>query len=216
MAYFNFNYITPAPNDEFVNPVTQLNANIQEVENKTKGFSTKPETVVNPPIGTEGLYPLDPPSDNYRVAVWNGTDWCRSISHNAGWTAWQAVNCRAPVVPRPGYPPAARVNVNLNLVELSGGVLYGASAPAWPTGYTELFTDTDFGAMFIPANGGFSMHQVATGQITTVAGFASAVVWAEGVGGTRCAVKAAYQGDAGGGNFIMLNGVRWWFSGNAF
>jgi hypothetical protein len=211
LAYFNFNYVTDPPNDELVSVENDLNVNWQDVNEKIKGFQTQPNTIIAPPIGTEAYYPGLPTTDKGRVAVYNGADWIRSVNPNSGWTAWQAITLRSPVVLRPNFPPVAKINIYERRVVLSGGVLFGAAAPAWPTANSvEITSDTAFDTSVAPVNGGLSVQQTATGQITTAGGFSSSVVYAQ-LTGSRIAIRVQYQGDAGGGNFIMLDGITWWY-----
>lgn len=213
MAYFNFNYVTDPPNDELVNYQTQLNNNWTEVNNKIKGFNVLPTTLVNPPVGTEAYFPEAPSTDNWRIAVYDGTAWRRAINHTSGFTAWLPITLRSPVVARPGFPPMAKLDLVNRRVILSGGVLYGAAAPAWPYTTTEITDDLAFDSSVNPVNGGLSIQQGTTGPITTANGFSSAVVYAEALTtpAPRVSIKVRYQGDAGGGNFVMLDGISWWF-----
>jgi hypothetical protein len=211
MPYFNFNFVTDPPNDETVNPVTQLNNNWQEVANKIQPFNTKPSSFsTNPPVGTEAFYPG--PGDEHRIAVWDGAAWRRSLSHVSAWGSWQNLAIRSPRVERTGWTPTAKVDVVARRVVLSGGVLFNAAADPWPTASdTEITTDTAISTSLSPINN-LTFGQVATGQVTTAGGFSSAVVKVERVSSPdRVAVYVRWQGDAGGGNFVMLDGLTWWY-----
>lgn len=213
MAYFNFNYVTDPPNDQLVNYQTHLNNNWLEVNNKIKGFNVVPTTLVNPPVGTEAYFPEAPASENTRIAVYDGTAWRRAINHTSGFTAWQPLTLRSPVVARPGYPPVVKLDIVNRRAILSGGVQYGAAAPAWPTTIVEITDDLAMDTTLNPINGGFSIHTGATAPVTVAGQFSSAVVYMEAVstGTAHVAIKVGYQGSAGGGNFVMLDGISWWF-----
>ncbi|MGS2592232.1 hypothetical protein [Streptomyces hebeiensis] len=214
MAYFNFNYVTDPPNDEQVDPITQLNENWEDVNDKIRPFQDRPTTLINPPKGTEAFYPESPSSDSYRIAVYNGTSWCRSLNHSGSQAVWQALELRSPYVARTGFPPVAKIFPFMRYVILSGSVQISASATPWPTNTSvEITTDTAINSSLTPVNGGFSMSQCATGQVTAANGFASAVVWlqAETTPTNRVAIRVRYQGDSGGGNFVSLDGMRWWY-----
>jgi hypothetical protein len=215
LAYFDFNFVTNPPNDELVDEVTQLNENWEEVDRKISAFNSQPAdfTGITVPIGTEAFDP-EHPGESYRVAVWNGTTWIRSLNHISAWASWQNIGLRAPVIARAtGYEVKARVDVVARRIVLMGGVQLNATADPWSTSTTyEITSDTAIQHSFGPVSG-VSYQQAATGQITTAGGFASAAVRIEKVAGppARTAIYVRYQGDAGGGNFIMLDGIEWWY-----
>jgi len=216
LAYFDFNYVTDPPNDETVDVETQLNNNWEEVDKKTTPFNQMPADFsgigIPIPIGTEAFDPEHPGSE-HRIAAWNGTTWIRSLNHAAPWSGWQTMEIRSPVVIRTGFPVRARVDAIARRVVLSGGLYFNASQDPWPTGTTvEVTTDTAMGISLAPVNGGICCRQAAAGAITTTNGFASAVAIIETkTSPDRTALSIRYQGDAGGGNFVMLDGVSWWF-----
>lgn len=212
--YFNFQYVTDPPADELVNPVTQLNANWQDVNDKIKTFQTIPNTIVAPPKGTEAFYPETPTTDKHRIAVYDGVNWRRGLSHSSSVSAWQTVTLRAPFVARVGYTPVAKVYPNQGYVLFAGGVQNTSSAVAWDTTQSfEITSDTALDSTITPVNGGFSYCQGAAAQVTGAGAFAGALIWAqaETTPAARVAIRVRYQGDAGGGNFVMLDGLKWWF-----
>lgn len=211
--YFDLNLVTDPPNDELVNHETQLNANWREIADKINRFNQSPADfsgIANLPKGTEGFTPEDPT----RIGVWNGVEWSRGLNHNSSWTAWQPLGLRSPVVARPGYAPMAKVNVVSRRIALQGGVLYSAAADPWPTNSTiQITDDTSIQYELQPANGGLSVQQGATGQITTANGFACAAILIQRstTPVNHTGIYVRYQGDAGGGNFVMLDGIEWWY-----
>lgn len=213
MVYFNFNYVTDPPNDEFVNEETQLNDNWEELDTKLQGWNQKPSNIVAPiPVGTEALDPQHP-GDEYRIAVYNGTDWVRSLNHVLSWEAWQNLSLRAPAVERTGFTPRIRVNQWKREIMLSGGVQFNAALDPWPTGSdVEITSDTAIQSSLAPAPGGRICYQAATAQVTGANTFASAVIAVNvEASPARVSIKVRYQGDAGGGNFVMLDGLKWWY-----
>lgn len=62
---------------------------------------------------------------------------------------------------------------------------------------------------FAPAPGGVTYYQAAASLVTAADSIATASIRVEVVGATTN-IYARYQGDAGGGNFIMLDGLEWW------
>lgn len=213
MVYFNFTYITDPPNDELVDPSAQLNNNWQEVADKIDGFNKLPNEIVNPPVGTEAFYPLGTDViEHRRIAVYNGTTWIRSLSHGTGWTAWTAFPLRSPVTERSGFTPVIRANTMLRLIQVSGGVIYNSGA-AWPTGSDiEITTDAGISTVNQPI-GGLHHNQLATAQIMTAGGFASAVARVQLISSpNHVGIFIRWQGDSlASGNFVMLDGLSWWY-----
>lgn len=210
MAYFVFNKVTDPPNDETVDAITQLNDNWQDVNDKLIGFNQSPNDITGPPIGIEAFAPVP---DQARIAAWDGAVWRLSINHSSIWGSWQAVTLRAPVVERTGFPVMARVDPIGRRVVFSGGVYFNAAQDAWPTGSdVEITDDTAIGVSLSPSTAGLSYYQAATSQVTTAGGFASANVRIQEVTGPdRVGLFVRFQGDAGGGNFVMLDGLTWWY-----
>lgn len=215
MVYFNFNYVTNPPNDELVNPTTQLNANFTELDDKIKGFNTQPNTIVSPPVGTEGLFPGTPSTDNYRIGVWTGTEWIRTINANLAWEAWTTLNLLAPAVQRSSvFTPKYKINSVYARLVLGGGVLLNAAADPWPTGTTVRITATGAIPIAYAPIGGWSYQPVAVASPTGAGGFSVAQAIVDAVTDpTDVRISIRYQGDAGGGNFVMLDSLGWWFNG---
>lgn len=214
--YFDFTYVTDPPNDEKVSAADQLNANWQELDEKLTAFNQVPAdfTGIAVPIGTEAYDPDPSHGEPNRIAVWTGSIWARGISAASSWSAqpWQTVSIRSPLVSRTGFPVKAKINTVLRCIELAGGVYVNSAQDAWNTATTyEITTDDAIQADFAPVNG-MHIQQSSAGAITTANGFASAVVTVEPkTSPDRTSVSVRYQGDAGGGNFITLDNVRWWY-----
>jgi hypothetical protein len=213
LAFFDLDYVTDPPNDETVNHATQLNNNWQEIANKINCFNQKPGnfTGITVPTGTEAFDPSG--SEPNRIAVWDGSAWRKGLNHATAWGSWSTITLRSPTVERTGFTPKMKINTFMRKVVLSGGVYFNVAQDPWPTNTTvELTTDTAISTTLVPVNGATSISHGATGQITTASGFASALVSIEQLTSpTRVAIRARYQGDAGGGNFIMLDGISWWY-----
>lgn len=204
--------MTDPPNDEAVNYQTQLNENWSEIDDKITPFNSQPAnfTGIAIPVGTEAIDYVADDGVKYRVAVWDGTKWNRTLNHSFAWTPWQILPVRAPVVAKSDTPPMIRVNLVEQRVVLMGGVIYNATADAWPANTdVEITTDTAVESVYAPYSG-LHVQQLASGVITTANSFASAVASVSPVA-TRTAIKVRYQGDAGGGNFIQLDGLEWWY-----
>jgi len=215
MTYFNLNYITDPPDDELVNPQTQLNANFTEFDNKLQPFRKSPADFKNYtiPKGTEAFDPDPTHNDPTRIAAFTGTTWARSLNHIGPWTGWQLIDIRPPLLPRPGFPVQARVNSLTRQVELQGGVILNSTSDAFSRSTTyEITTDTTINDLTFAPVGGYYMEMASSSAITTAGGYAGAVAIVETkTNPSRVAISVRYQGDAGGGNFIMLDNVGWWF-----
>lgn len=211
MTYFNLNKVTDPPLDELVDEVTQINDNWQELDDKTKPMTVNPSVFGAIPL-VQGLEAFDPAGTG-RIALWTGAQWVRGIEHSFGTGAWTALAIRAPIVARTGFPPVAKVDTWSRKITLAGGVILNATADPFVTGTTyEITTDAAISPTLIPVNGGQSIQYGAVGAITAASGFGSAVVTIESKSSpSRTAISVRYQGDAGGGNFIMLDGITWWY-----
>lgn len=207
MVYFDFDF--PVDTDQ-VN-FTQLNDNWTDLATKINYWNQSPSAIIAPPVGTEAFDPQHVGSED-RIAVYDGTNWNLSLNHETSWNSWVDLTLRAPVVERPGWTPRIRINQWKREIQLSGGILYGAAAPAWPLTDVEITLDTSISDTLAPAPGGLSFQQIASSQITAASGFASAVARViKLVGPNKTSIFVRWQGDAGGGNFIMLDGLKWWY-----
>jgi hypothetical protein len=213
MTYFDFNFVTDPPADETVDEQTQLNENYEDLDLKLQGWNQKPCAIVgSPPVGTEGLDPQHP-GDEYRIAVYDGTNWVRSLNHVSSWGAWSNLSLRAPAVERAGFTPRIRINEWTRQVQLSGGVLLNVAADPWPTGSdVEITADAAIANSFAPVPGGLSFFEAATSAVTAASSFAAALIRiSTEAGPSRTSIKVRFQGDAGGGNFVMLDRLKWWY-----
>jgi hypothetical protein len=208
LSYFNLNYVTNPPNDELVDINADLNNNWEEIGNKLHEFNTYPSNITAPSIGSESFYPVVG-SESTRMTAWTGTEWIRGINHAAGFTVWQAIDLRPPVVARTGQPvPAAIIDTYARRVTCSGVVVYGVSEPVWPTGLIEITTDLSIATGVGPVNG----RAVEIGCVgnNTISGIAAAVlVVTTETTPPRVSIKVKSQGPGGGGNFISLDGLSW-------
>lgn len=195
-----------------VDPATQLNANFQDIDTKLDGFNHHPSTITGPPQGIEAFYNVAG-ADQSRIAVYDGATWRLPLNHQTAWTGWQTLTLRSPVVARTGYPPKANVNPVTRRVKLAGAVQADAALSAWPTGSdVEITDDVAISTTFAPVPGGTSYSQVATAQVTGTDQVATANVRIQSVTTpNRVGIFVRFQGDAGGGNFVVLDGIEWWY-----
>lgn len=208
MPFLNFTKITPpAPSDPTVNEVTQLNNNWDHLETKLAPYLVG--GVLNDvEVGQEWL------DGSFRFIVWNGASQRVPDDIDAAWSAWTALPMFAPRVGRTGFTPRWRNNSLLRIVQLAGGVYWNVAQDPWTLGgYFTLNADS---AGAIPAAmvpiGGTHTGPAATAltEGTSVVSGASITVDKPG-GNTFIRVRGQYMGGPGGGNFIQLDQVWWWY-----
>lgn len=207
MALFNFNLITNPPADEFVNEATQLNANWNDLETKLSWFQA---------FGTITTGILDPGFEaliSGRQAVWNGTAMRNPSSIPGTWSPWATLSPVSPYVLRTGFPIKWRSNNTLRKVELTGGFLNTVSASAFPhTAYATLI-NAGISSAFKPVGGTHFQHS-ATAAITSATvgvDVATARIRVTQTSTNPCVIDCHYLGADGGGNFVMLDGVEWYY-----
>lgn len=209
MTYFNFTKITPAaPNDPLVNEQTQLNDNWVHADEQLTPYVTEPTPATMPGAlaGQEWIY-------QDRLAVWDGATLITPQDIKGAWGAWNQLFLDAPVNYRDGFIPFWRVNTLLRMVELGGGVIYGATA-AWPASFTDISgTTTDPGVIpdtYQPVGG--RVYQVAAcSQPTDDLGTAALISIDKHASLATVHLRARFQGGSGGGNYIQLDSVRWFY-----
>ena len=185
---------------------------MQDLEDKLVGFNQQPGAVVSPPVGTVVFNPSGTFGTD-RIAAWDGTTWRLNLNHVGTWSAWQNLDLRSPVVARSGFSPRVRVNAYQRRIVIYGGVVASAALGAWPATALEITTDTAIGPEFAPVPGGLSYYQGVGAGVTGANQVATANIKIEHitVGTPRVAISVLFQGDAGGGNFVMLDGLEWWY-----
>jgi hypothetical protein len=208
VAYFNFTKIAPpAPNDPNVNEVTQLNDNWDHLDSKLSPYMSG-GALTGLETGQEVF------ASGFRFAVYDGSGVRSPDDIDAAWSAWTNLPMFAPRVIRAGFTPRWRNNSLLRMVELSGGVLFNAAADPWTMG--ALLTINADSAGAIPASmapiGGSSRSPAATSLTagTSVVSGAFCIIDKPG-GNTFCRIQAQFMGGPGGGNFLMLDQVMWWY-----
>jgi hypothetical protein len=210
MAYLNFNKITPpAPDDPLVNEVTQLNDNWDQLDSKLQPYLVG-GTISNVETGQEFFS-----GANFRYAVWDGAATIVPDDIDAGWSAWTNLPMASGRFVRSGFQPKWRNNSTYRMVELSGGVQFDSGAGTWTLGSSFLLNADSSGSpplSMLPV-GGKVICQAATGLTTGTSVVASARIVVENPGGTSSFVRISgqYMGGPGGGNFIMLEQVWWWY-----
>jgi hypothetical protein len=215
MPAFTFNYITPPPNDELVDEQSQINANLDQIENRLnflQGIGTWAN--VDRPKGLEALIN----DGNQRTAVWNGTAWRTPTGIAGGWTAWQNITLIAPyVASAAGFTPMWRSNSVIRRVQLKGRIANGATGVSMAKNNWTNFSSGASGIplTFTPANT-VALWTTSCSPIT-----ASSPAGSE-INGARLRVNADatsvrldfnWMGQDSGttGNYISLDGMDWWY-----
>jgi hypothetical protein len=207
MAYLNFTKIAPpAPNDPVVNEVTQLNNNWDHLDAKLQPYLVG-GSINDVEIGQEFL------DTNFRFAVWNGTQRIPD-DIDAAWSAWTALPMFSPRAARPSFTPQWRNNSAYRMVELAGGVYFNVAQDPWTLGGYNTINADSSGA--IPASmvpiGGTHTGQAAAGLTSGTSVVAGAMITVDKPGGnTFVRIRGQYMGGPGGGNFIQLDRIWWWY-----
>lgn len=204
MPYFNFFKILADP---FVNEVTQLNDNWQHLDDKLSPYVIG-GAISDIEVGQEFF------NGDFDFAVWTGAIQRAPDDIDSGWSAWSAIPILAPRAVRPGFTPRWRNNSLYRMVELAGGVLFNAAADPWTLGGT--FTITNDAIAGIPAAfQPISLPHKSTAAAALTAGTAvtagAAITVDKPGGNTHTRVFVQYMGGPGGGNFIQLDQVWWWY-----
>ena len=207
MVFFSFTDVTPPPNDEQVNEVTQLNNNWDQLDAKTASLQGH-GTFSGPETGQEVIV-LN--GTDLSLGVWNGSAWVFPSQPNTAWTAWTALPLAASSpVTRSGFTPRYRVNTGLRIGELTGGLTIDGAGSAWTHGTLVTASGTSTGSLGSSYSPGtrFYTGECATAVPTTnVAGGQ----WMIDNGNDGWRLRVRYIGTSGGGNFLQLNGIRWYY-----
>lgn len=206
-GFFNFNKITPpAPNDPTVNEEVQLNQNWDQLDTKLQSYING-GPISNIEVGQEIF------DNNFNYCVWTGSSTRKPDDIVTSWSSWTNIPILSPRAPRPNFTPKWRNNSAYRMVELVGGILFDSASSAWTLGVLHTINSDTTGA--IPASfapiGGLHISQAAAGLSagTTVVA-AGHIQIDKPAGNTYTRIRAQYLGGPGGGNFIMLDQV-WWF-----
>lgn len=205
MVYLNFTKITPAaPNDPNVDEVSQLNANWDLLDTKLAPY-VNGGTITNVETGQEFI-------NSGRYAVWDGAAIRYPDDIDAAWSAWTNIPMNAPRAIRPSFQPKWRNNTLLRMVELAGGIQFDSAASAWTLGSSFQFNALSAGSpanTLGPVGGTFKATCAAalSAGTTVVAGGLITI----DTSGSFVRMAAQYLGGPGGGNFLMLDQVWWWY-----
>lgn len=204
--YLNFTKITPAsPSDPLVDEAAQLNANWDQLDAKLTPLMNG-GTLTLAQAGQEYL------DSNSRFAVWDGTAARVPDDIDSAWSAWTNIPMLAPRVIRTSFQPKWRSNSLIRKVELNGGIQFNAAADPWTQGSAFQFNALSAGS---PANtlgpvGGKHVNQCATGLTGGTSVTAGGYIVID-TSGSFVRMTAQSLGGGGGGNFIQLDQVWWWY-----
>lgn len=204
--FLNFKKIVPpAPNDPSVDLASQINDNWDILDSGLNIYNSTGEFTPTQ-AGQEWLAP------NYRFAVWDGANERYPDNIDLFWSAWTAIPLASGRAIRSGFTPKWRQNSLLRKVELVGGFQYDSAASTWPTSLVVLNADTGSIPATYQPTGGKHVGQCATAVNTTgVVVAAGYVIVDKPAGNTNCRIQARYMGGPGGGNFLMLDQIWWWY-----
>lgn len=203
MTYFNLLQIAPpSPNDPLVNEVTQINNNWDDIDTKIGALTTTTGTITSPEQGQEYI------TNTGRTRVWNGAANRDPDDIDASWTAWTALPVAATVAVRPSFTPRWRNNTALRRVELAGGILKDAGAGAWPAAVVVVTTGVSGIPDTLQPIGGVT-RQMSAAALPATGG--TGAWWQVDTNTSFVRLRTRYMGPAGGGNFIQLDGIEWWY-----
>lgn len=205
MPYFNFNKVagTP-PNDDLVNESIQLNDNWNQLDVKLQPYISG-GTISNLEVGQEYF------DGAFNYAVWDGTAGRIPDDIANSWSAWTNIPVAAGRAIRTGFQPKWRNNPTYRMVELVGGFQYDGAASAWPTSNVVLNADSAGSPplSMLPI-GGKHVSPCAAALTSGTAVVAGGYVIID-AGTNAVRITARYMGGPGGGNFLMLDQVWWWY-----
>lgn len=205
--YLNFTKIVPPnPNDPTVD-VNDINDNWDLLDTKLNPYINGGTLVVI----EAGQEYFDP---SFRYSVWTGSATRNPDTIDDNWSAWTALPVASSRAIRPSFTPKWRNNSVLRMVELTGGFLFDASANPWTMGSLITLNADTSGA--IPSSmqpiGGSHSTEAATSLSAGTTVCAAAYIYIDKPGGnTFTRIRAQYLGGPGGGNFIQLEQVWWWY-----
>lgn len=207
MAYLPFNRIEPpAPNDPQVNEQTQLNGNWDLLDSKLKPYY-QGGFLNNVEVGQEFFSGV-----NFDFGVWDGAATVTPEAIPEGWTAWTNLPVATGRSARGGFTPRWRNNPLYRMVELSGGFLYDGAASAWPNNAAHLLNAPSAGSpptSMVPV-GGKHIQPCAVALTEGTINVAGGLVVVD-IDSGFVRIRGQYMGGPGGGNFIMLDQVWWWY-----
>jgi hypothetical protein len=204
--YLNFSKILPLkPNDPLVNEDTQLNDNWDLLDTKLQPYMIGGSLTLTE-VGQESF------NGSFRYSVWDGAAQRLPDDIDAGWSSWTALPILSPRVARGSFTPRWRNNTAYRMVELSGGVLFDASANPWTMGSAFQVNQLASGSptSALAPIGGTHKGPCATALSAGTTIVAGGLVTVDSSGGF-CRINAQYMGGPGGGNFLMLDQVWWWY-----
>lgn len=204
--YLNFTKITPpSPADPNVDEVSQLNNNWDVVESKLLPY-TAGGAITGIETGQESF------DGSFKFGVWNGASLRVTDDIDAAWSAWTNIPMFAPRAIRTGFQPKWRSNSLLRKVELTGGIQADNVASAWPMGSSLQFNALAAGSptSALQPIGGKHISQAAASLTGGTSVTAGAYITID-VSGGFCRMSCQFMGGGGGGNFVMLDQVKWWY-----
>lgn len=208
MAYFSFNKITPpAPDDPNVDEVTQLNENWDTIDLKIDPYING-GTISDIEIGQEF------PNANFDFCVQGSGGTVIPDDISEGWSAWTNIPLLSPRSSPVGLTPKWRNNSLLRMVELTGAVTFNVAADPWTLGSSFLVNGDVVGSPpgSMQPIGNLHYSPAAAGLPADPAITAGGFITIEQPGGsTYTRIRAQYLGGPGGGNFISLDQVWWWY-----
>ena len=214
MPAYNFDFIGAPPADDLVNEQSQLNGNLDQIENRYNFLQDIPGATFPDADKPKGLEKFR----EGRHAVWSGTSWRTPTAIQGLWSAWTLIGLVAPYNDAwATFQPRYRTNGTLRLLQVRGRIRNTTSGNPMNK---SAWTNFSSGASGIP----LSFTPYASTALWTSS--TSAITGASPVGSEIAAARLRATADATSvrldfnwmgqdsaatGNYISLDGWEWWY-----
>lgn len=218
MPAYNFTFIGAPPADGLVNEQTQLNGNLNQIENRYNWLQNVPGATWPDADKPKGLEQVRDFSGVQRPAVWNGSSWRTPTAAQGQWSAWTDIGVIAPYNDAwAGFTPRYRTNGTLRLLQVRGRIRNTVNGvPMNKTSWTNFSS----GASGIPLTftpvAGSTYWTTSTSPITASSPAGSEIAASRlrcTVDATSCRLDFHWMGQdsAATGNYVSLDGWEWWY-----
>lgn len=217
MPAYNFDFIGAPPADDLVNEQSQLNGNLDQIENRYNFLQNIPGGTFPDVDKPKGLEQFRTVSAALRTAVWTGSIWRAPTSAQSSWSAWSNIGLVAPYNDAwAGFTPRWRNNTALRLVQVRGRIRNTVTGvPMNKAAWTNFSPD----GTGIPLGFAPSPTSVWTTSASPIDGASPVGSEINGVrlrarlGATTTILDFNWMGQDSGatGNYFSIDGWEWWY-----
>lgn len=217
MPAYNFDFIGAPPADDLVNEQSQLNGNLDQIENRYNFLQNIVGATFPDADKPKGLEQIRNVSGDFRPSVWNGASWRVPSATQNAWSAWTNIGLVAPYNDAwAGFTPRYRTNSFLRLLQIRGRIRNTTSGSPMNK---AAWTNFSSGASGIPLTFqpyATSVWTTSTSPITATSPVGSEIAAARlrvNTDATACRLDFNWMGQdsAATGNYISLDGWEWWY-----